>query len=86
VVAYFGLLVLLAVLGEAVKREQFERMTAQQVRHNASSEGSVQRGKSLYFERPWQQTLDAMDDANVRTVGELNAAQVRTLYEAISGL
>jgi hypothetical protein len=61
-------------------------MTAQQVRLNASTEGSVQRGKSLYFERPWQQTLDAMEDAEVRTVGELNAARIRTLYEAVSGL
>jgi hypothetical protein len=46
----------------------------------------VQRGKPLYFERPWQETLDAMEDANVRTVGELNAARIRTLYEALSGL
>jgi hypothetical protein len=61
-------------------------MTAQQVRRNASGEGKVQRGKSLYFERPWQQTLDEMENANVRTVGELNAARIRTLYEAISGL
>jgi hypothetical protein len=45
----------------------------------------VQRGKSLYFERPWQQILDEMEDANVRTVGELNPARVRTLYEAVSG-
>jgi hypothetical protein len=69
-----------------VDRKEFELMTAQQVRRNASSEGSVQRGKPLYFERPWQETLDAMEDANVRTVGELNAARIRTLYEALSGL
>ncbi len=69
-----------------MQRKEFERMTAQQVRRNASSEGNVQRGKPLYFERPWQQILDAMEDANARTVGELNAARIRTLYEAISGL
>ncbi len=67
-------------------RKEFERMTAQQVRRNASGEGKVQRGKSLYFERPWQQILDEMDDANVRTVGELDPARVRSLYEAVSGL
>jgi hypothetical protein len=69
-----------------VERDDFERMTAQQVRVYARGEGRVQRGKALYFERPWQQILDEMDDADVRTVGELNAARVRTLYEAVSGL
>jgi hypothetical protein len=68
-----------------MRRDEFERMTAQQVRLNARGEGNVQRGKSLYFERPWQQILDEMEDANVRTVGELNPARVRTLYEAVSG-
>lgn len=69
-----------------MQRKEFERLTAQQVRVNAGSEGNVQRGKPLYFERPWQQILDEMDDANVRTVGELNPARIRTLYEALSGL
>jgi hypothetical protein len=69
-----------------MQREEFERMTALQVRVNARGEGQVQRGKSLYFERPWQRILDEMEDANVRTVGELNAARIRTLYEGISGL
>ena len=69
-----------------MQRDEFELMTAQQVRRNASSEGKVQRGKPLYFERPWQETLDAMEDANAGTVGELNAARIRTLYEALSGL
>ena len=69
-----------------MQREEFERMTAHQVRLNARGEGKVQRGKSLYFERPWQQILDEMEDADVRTVGELNAARIRTLYEAVSGL
>ena len=59
-------------------------MSAQQVRHLARAEGSVQRGKPLYFERPWQRVLDEMDDAGVRTVGALNAARVRTLYEGVS--
>lgn len=61
-------------------------MTAQQVRVHAGGEGNVQRGKPLYFERPWQQILDEMEDANVSTVGELNPARIRTLYEALSGL
>jgi hypothetical protein len=69
-----------------VKREDFEQMTSQQVRGHARGEGSVQRGKALYFERPWQQILDEMEDAGVRTVGELNAARVGTLYEAVAGL
>jgi len=69
-----------------VQRDDFERMTAQQVRVLARGEGSVQRGKPLYFERPWQQILDEMEDADVGTIGDLNAARVRTLYEAVSGL
>jgi hypothetical protein len=69
-----------------VERDEFERMTAQQIRVHARGEGQVQRGKALYFGRPWQQILDEMEDADVRTVGELNAARVRTLYEAVSGL
>ena len=67
-------------------RQNFELMTAQQVRMHARGEGTVQRGRPLYFERPWQQVLDEMTDAGVRTVGELNAARVRTLYESVSGL
>jgi hypothetical protein len=69
-----------------VQRGEFERMTAQQVRLHARGEGGVQRGKSLYFERPWQRVLDELEDEGARTVGELNAARVRTLYEALSGL
>jgi len=59
-------------------------MSAQQVRHLARAEGGVQRGKPLYFERPWRRVLDEMDDAEVRTVGALNAARVRTLYEGVA--
>ncbi len=61
-------------------------MTAHQVRVHARGEGKVQRGKALYFERPWQQILDEMEHAGVQTVGELNAARVRTHYEAVSRL
>ena len=68
-----------------MRREDFERMNAQEVRRLASAEGGVQRGKGLYFQRPWQQVLDEMEDAGVRTVGGLNAARVRTLYEGVSG-
>ena len=68
-----------------MRREEFERMSAQEVRRRASNEGGVQRGKGLYFQRPWQQVLDEMEDAGVRTVGGLNAARVRTLYEGVSG-
>jgi hypothetical protein len=69
-----------------VRRDDFEQMTVQRVRLMASSEGGVQRGRPLYFERPWQQVLDEMEDAGVRTVGALSAARVRTLYEGISGV
>jgi hypothetical protein len=69
-----------------VQREYFESMTAQQVRVQARGEGTVQRGKSLYFERPWQRVLDELEDADVRTVGELDDASVRTLYEGVTGL
>jgi hypothetical protein len=61
-------------------------MSVQKVRLMASAEGGVQRGKPLYFERPWQQVLDEMEDAGVRTVGALNAARVRTLYEGVTGV
>lgn len=60
-------------------------MSAQQVPTMASAEGGVQRGKPLYFERPWRHVLDGMEDARVRTVGALNDARVRTLYEGVSG-
>ena len=67
-----------------MQREDFERMSSEQVRAHARDEGQVQRGKPLYFERPWQQVLDEMDDAEVGTVGGLNAARIRTLYEGVS--
>jgi hypothetical protein len=60
-------------------------MSAQQVRLLARAEDGAQRGKALYFQRPWQQVLDEMEEAGARTVGALNAARVRTLYEGISG-
>jgi hypothetical protein len=69
-----------------VQRDDFEQMTARDIRVHARDEGGVQRGKPLYFERPWQEILDEMEGAGVRTVGELTAARVRTLYEAVSGL
>lgn len=68
-----------------MRREDFERMNAEQVRRLARAEGGVQRGKALYFQRPWQQVLDEMEEAEARTVGALNATRVRTLYEGISG-
>jgi hypothetical protein len=68
-----------------MQREDFEKMTAQQVRALARGEGNAERGKPLYFERPWQRVLDEMDNAEVGRVGELNAARVRTLYEGIAG-
>ena len=67
-----------------MRRADFEQMSAQQVRLLARGEGSVQRGKPLYFERPWQQVLDEMEDAGVGTVGALNAARVRTLFQGLS--
>ena len=67
-----------------MQRVDFEQMTTQQVRVHARGEGVVQRGKPLYIERPLQQILDEMEAADVRTIGELKAARVRTLYEAVS--
>jgi hypothetical protein len=67
-----------------VRHEDFERMNAEEVRRLASAEGGVQRGRGLSFQRPWQQVLDEMEDADVRTVGALNAPRVRTLYEGVS--
>ncbi len=58
-------------------------MSAQEVRLLARTEGSVQRGKPLYFERPWQHVLDEMEEADVGTVGALGAARVRTLYGGV---
>ncbi len=69
-----------------MRQAEFELMTSQQVRMHTRGEGAVQRGKPLYYERPWQQVLDEMTDAGARTVGELNAARVRTLYETVFGL
>jgi hypothetical protein len=69
-----------------VQRDEFEQLTTQQVRVHARGEGAVQRGKALYFERPWQQILDEMEDAGVRTVGDLAPTRIRTLYEGVSGL
>jgi hypothetical protein len=69
-----------------MRREDFEQMTVQRVRIMASAEGGVQRGRPLYFGRPWQQVLDEMEEAGARTVGALNAARVRTLYEGVSGV
>ena len=68
-----------------MRREDFEQMTARQVRMHAQGEGDVQRGKALYFGRPWRQVLDEMGDAGVQVVGELDAARVRSLYEGVSG-
>ena len=68
-----------------MQRAEFAQMTAPQVRIHARGEGKVQRGRALYFERPWQQILDEMEVADVHTVGELNAARVGELYEAVSG-
>jgi hypothetical protein len=67
-----------------MRREEFEQMSAQQVRVRARNEGQVRRGKPLYFERPWTQVLDEMDDAHARTVGALDAARVDTLHRSVS--
>jgi hypothetical protein len=72
-------------LGGTVRREDFERMNAQDVRRLASAEGGAQSGKATFCRRPWQQVLDEMEDAGVPRVGALNAARVRTLYEGVSG-
>jgi hypothetical protein len=60
-------------------RTDFEEMTLTQVHEQAVSEGQVQRGKPLYFDRPWTQLEDEMLIAEVHQVGDLPASRVKVL-------
>ena len=58
-------------------------MTVAQVHVRTTGEGTVQRGKPLYFGRPWTQLHDEMVDSEARTVGDLRPARRRALRAAI---
>ena len=60
-------------------RLRFEDMTVAQVHERAGSEGKVQRGKPLYFNRPWTQLHEEMLDAEVKRVGDLPLSRVNAL-------
>lgn len=66
-------------------REKFEQMSRTDVYNHAREEEGVQRGKPLYYDRPWSQVLDEMEDADVRTVGALGSTRIAALHEAITG-
>jgi hypothetical protein len=68
-----------------MRREDFEQMSVGQVMSRARVETPVQRGKPLYYDRPWSQVLDEMDHARVRTVGALDPTRVEALHEGVSG-
>jgi hypothetical protein len=61
---------------------RFEDMTLAQVQARTAGEGQVQRGRPVYFERPWTQVHDEMRNAEVTTVGELPDALIDALRSA----
>ena len=63
-------------------RPRFEDMTIEQVHARAGLEGQVQRGKPLYFNRPWTQLHDEMLNAEVKRVSDLPASRVKALRAA----
>ena len=63
-------------------RDEFEQMSKADVFSHAREEKGVQRGKPLYYGRPWSQVLDEMEDAEVRTVGALTPRRITVLHEA----
>ena len=65
-------------------RDEFEQMNRTDVHNHAREEKGVQRGKPLYYGRPWSQVLDEMEDADVRTVGALGLTRITTLHAAVS--
>lgn len=66
-------------------RVKFEEMSRTEVSSHAREENGVQRGKPLYYDRPWSRVLDEMEDADVRTVGALDAVRIAELHEGING-
>lgn len=65
-------------------RDEFEQMNRTDVHNHARDEKGVQRGKPLYYDRPWSRVLDEMDDAEARTVGALSSTRITTLHESVS--
>jgi hypothetical protein len=66
-----------------VHRQEFETMNVKQVLMRARNEGPVQRGKPLYFNRPWTQLLNEMEDAEVKTVGALTSRRISELHSSV---
>jgi hypothetical protein len=67
-----------------MRRDEFERMSVKEVLGLARAEDAVQRGKPLYHGRPWSRVLDEMDEAEVRTVGALEATRIAVLHDGVS--
>jgi len=67
-----------------LRRDEFERMSVKEVLGLARGEANVQRGKPLYHGRPWSRVLDLMDEAEVRTVGALDATRIGELHDEIN--
>jgi hypothetical protein len=67
-----------------VHREEFVSMNVKQVLIRARNEGPVQRGKPLYFNRPWTQLLNEMEDAEAKTVGALAARRIDALHDSVN--
>jgi len=65
-----------------VTSPRFEEMTLAQVQARTACEGQVQRGKPVYFNRPWTRVHDEMRNAEVTTVGELPDALIAALRSA----
>jgi hypothetical protein len=63
-------------------RPRFEDTTIEQVHLRTGHERQVQRGKPLYFNRPWTQLHDEMLNADVKRVGDLPASRVKALRAA----
>lgn len=61
---------------------KFENMTLPEVHVRTASEGPVQRGKPLYFNRPWSQLHDEMVDAEVKRIGDLPESRIQALRTA----
>ena len=64
-------------------RARFEDMTLFEVQQRTANEGQAQRGKPVYFNRPWTQLHDEMRMAEVKKVGDLPAPLLKSLRATI---
>ena len=69
-------------LGRVWMPTHFKNMTLAQVYARGGSEGPVQRGKPLYFNRPWTQLHDEMLETNADRVRDLPDSRVEALRAA----